>query len=114
MFYEMLIDEIELKLSNQSKIKLISLFTHDHMIVAFMKSLNWTMPDFPHFSSMILIEVFLNELLEPYFILEYEGIKIDFWDMFHCNINLECRVESLLEYARSKRDFIDVMSICHP
>ena len=93
---------------------MISLFAHDHTIVAFMKSLNWTMADFPHFSSMILIEVFLNDLLEPYFLLEYEGLKIDFSDMFECNVNFECWVESLLEYARSKWDFIDVMSICNP
>ena len=89
-FYEMLIEEIEMKLSNQSKLKLLSFFAHDVTIAAFMKSLNRTMPEFPHFSSMILIEVFLNVNDEPYFLLEYEGIKVDFGDMFDCNLNKEC------------------------
>lgn len=83
-FLEGIIDTIESKLANKSKVKLVSLFGHDHTIVSFMKALNWTQPGFPHFASMIMIEVFYNDKMEPYFLLSYEGWKIDFSDMFDC------------------------------
>mgnify|MGYP006951862948 FL=1 len=63
---------------------------------------------------MILIEVFYNDKMEPYFLLSYEGWKIDFSDMFDCIDRFECRVESLLEYARARVDYMDVTAKCLP